>query len=293
MKKMRLTFVIVLLILVSNSLSSNPNEEGHFKFLSSISLPDKLEYCGELVPLEDNEVKQRAEREFFILLQQPSQIILYLKRSTYYFPLYDRILRDLGLPLDLKYLSVAESALYMSKSSVGAVGLWQFMPITAKEYGLRVDDYVDERRHIEKSTIAACRYLKASFDLFNSWTLAAASYNMGISALINNLEFQDEDNYYNLYLNEETSRFLLKIAIIKEFIENPERYGFNVKEDECYYLPEIEIIEINDKIKNLSNFAKEHGTNYKMLKYLNPWILKRELDKPKNEPYKIYIPVQN
>ncbi|MCL5992006.1 MAG: lytic transglycosylase domain-containing protein [Bacteroidetes bacterium] len=152
--------------------------QNFFSYLSSLKIPHQLEFCGEKIPLDIPEVKERAEREFYLLLQQPGQIILYIKRSGRYFPMYERIIKEKNLPDDLKYLSVAESALYMSRSSKGAVGLWQFMPGTARSYGLQVDDYVDERRQPEKSTDAALEYLKDGFNQHKSWLLSAAGYNI-------------------------------------------------------------------------------------------------------------------
>lgn len=276
----------------SNDLRSNQIDlESHFEFLSTVELPSELSFCGESVPLDDPEVRERAEREFYMLLQQPGQIILYLKRSGRFFPMFESIIRENNMPDDLKYLAVAESALYQAKSSVGAIGLWQFMPATAKIMGLQVDDDVDERRHPEKSTRAAMKYLKEGYQNHKSWMLTVAGYNMGHTGVQNNLSFQSTDSYFDLHLNEETSRFIFRIAIIKHFMENAEKYGFKVRPADKYQPFEIEIVKVDKSIPDLSAWARSMGYNYKQVKMLNPWILKRALpNPPKGKFFEIAVP---
>lgn len=287
------TFAIVLISCTeSNDLRSNQIDlESHFEFLSTVELPSELSFCGESVPLDDPEVRERAEREFYMLLQQPGQIILYLKRSGRFFPMFESIIRENNMPDDLKYLAVAESALYQAKSSVGAIGLWQFMPATAKIMGLQVDDDVDERRHPEKSTRAAMKYLKEGYQNHKSWMLTVAGYNMGHTGVQNNLSFQSTDSYFDLHLNEETSRFIFRIAIIKHFMENAEKYGFKVRPADKYQPFEIEIVKVDKSIPDLSAWARSMGYNYKQVKMLNPWILKRALpNPPKGKFFEIAVP---
>lgn len=267
-------------------------DRSYIEYLSTIDLPDSLDFCGEKVPLDIPEVRERAEREFYVLLQQPGQIILYLKRSGRYFPLFERILKEEGMPDDIKYLSVAESALYMARSPKDAVGLWQFIPETAKAMGLIVNDYVDERRHPEKSTYAAIKYLKSGFATHKSWLLTAAGYNMGHQNVVDNISFQGRDNYFDLFLNEETSRYILRIVSIKEVMKNAEKYGFKVSEDKKYKQEPFKIIEWDKEIPNLAEWAKQHNCTYKDIKLLNPWILKRSLPAPiRGKIYQIYIPL--
>ncbi len=263
----------------------------HFEYISSVELPAELDFCGERVPLEIPEVRERAEREFYLLLQQPGQIMLYLKRSGRYFPMYERILKETGLPDDLKYLSVAESALYMARSSKNAIGLWQFMARTAKVMGLRVDGLVDERRHPEKSTRAALKYLEQGYKEHGSWILAAGGYNMGHTNIIKSMKRQSGDDYFDLFLNSETSRFVFRIVMIKELMKDAEKYGFVLGNKDYYRMPKNKIITVSKAIKNLSDWARSVGTTYKDVKLLNPWILKRSLKKPKRgRPYEIAIP---
>jgi hypothetical protein len=267
------------------------NDTNIFTFLSSLKLPDKLSFCGEQVPLEIPEVRERAEREFYMLLQQPGQVILYLKRAGRYFPVYEKIIKENNMPTDLKYLSVAESALYMARSAKNALGLWQFMEGTGKKYGLQVDDNVDERCHPEKSTDAAMKYLKNAYDDHGSWSLAAAAYNMGSEGVSSSKKFQDVNNYFDMYLNEETSRFVLRIVIIKEIMENASKYGFIVPPADIYKPDEYKVIEVDGAVPNLSDWAKSQGTTYKDVKLLNPWILGRSLPQPKKgNKYEIAVP---
>jgi len=273
----------------NNFVSSN--ESNYFKYLSNLKLPEKLSFCGESVPLDIEEVRERAEREFYLFLQTPGQVILYMKRAGRYFPVYDKIFKEMNLPTDLKYLSVCESALYMSRSTKDAVGLWQIIPATAKKLGLQVDDYVDERRHPEKSTEAAMKYLKSGFDSSKSWMLAAAGYNMGHENVKDNTDFQNSKDFFDLFLNEETSRYILRIVVIKEIMEAPEKYGFALEDSQFYKPDNVKYIKVKYAISNLAEWAKKIGTSYKYVKLLNPWILKRELPAPKGDKvYEIAVP---
>lgn len=297
MKLKRFIFFAVLLFACSdnrNESSAQTTQEylgsDHFTKVSQLKLPDELSWCGEKIPLDIPEVKERAEREFYLLLQQPGQIILYLKRSGRYFPLYEQVLREYNMPDDLKYLSVAESALYMALSSKEAMGLWQFMSATAKHLGLQVTDMVDERRHPEKSTRAALKYLRQGFESNGSWMLTAAGYNMGHTNVTKNLKYQNADDYFDLFLNTETSRFIFRIALIKELMSNAEKYGFILDKDDYYKPYDTKIVEWNKSIKDLSAWAIEQGTSYKFVKLYNPWILGRELPSPGKGKWEIAVP---
>lgn len=217
---------VVVVVALSTSPPDDPPRRSFRPNISTFHLPKKLDFCGESVPLDDREVRKRMDREFLLNLQWDGQVMLYLKRSGEYFDLFDRILKEEGVPEDLKFLSVAESALFMAQSSKGAVGLWQFIPETGRRYGLRVDDAVDERRDPEKSTRAAVRYLKDNYQRFGSWSLAACAYNQGEGATADDITFQRGTDFYDLYLNEETSRYLFRIVAIKEIMTHPERYGY-------------------------------------------------------------------
>lgn len=267
------------------------SEEGNYaRYLASLKFPEHLSFCGEKVPLDIPEVRERAEREFYLNLQSPGQLILYIKRAGRYFPMFEKILKQENAPEDLKYLAVAESALYMARSTKDAVGMWQFIPATGKRMGLQIDEYIDERRHPEKSTRAAIEYLKSGYKKYKSWTLAAAGYNMGHENVGDNLDFQAKDSFYDLYLNEETSRYILRIAIVKELMDHANNYGITLENITVYKDSDSKIISWDSSISDLSEWAIKHGTTYKDVKILNPWILKRSLPLPKNESYQIRIP---
>ncbi len=288
---MKVLFITIALLILSacsndNKLNSQVvRSENLNHFLSVVELPESLEFCGEKYPINEPEVRERAERELLLLLQQPGQVILYFKRAGRYFPIFEKYLKEANLPDDLKYLSVAESALYMSRSTSGAMGLWQFMPETAKAMGLTINDFVDERRHPEKSTKAAIKYLKQGYQEHKSWLLTAAGYNMGPAGVANNVSFQNSKDYFELFLNEETSRYLFRIAIIKEIMSNPEKYHFIMSEIEKYEPYSHYTVKVDTEISDLSAWARANGSTYKEVKILNPWILKRNLPKPTNNKY--------
>lgn len=258
--------------------------------ISTWKLPDTLSFCGERVPLDIPEVRERAEREFYMNLQTPGQIILYLKRSGRYFPMYERVLREMKAPQDLRYLSVAESALFMARSSKDAVGLWQFMAGTARELGLQVDDDVDERRHPERSTRTAVKYLRMGFDSNGSWTNAAAGYNMGHTSFAKTRDFQSGTSFYDCFLNEETSRYILRIAVIKHIMEHAHEYGIVVPANERYASEKTKRIRVTEAIDNLATWAAANGTTYKDVKLLNLWILGRKLPAPARGAWEIEVP---
>ncbi len=295
MKKIILILVVFVLACTqdNHSLLSNQNKrkkENYRLHISEYKLPSELFLCGEQLPLDIPEVKERAEREFYLLLQQPGQIMLYLKRSGRYFPMYEKIIAEKKLPDDLKYLSVAESALYQALSSKSALGLWQFMKGTGRKMGLLCGNYVDERKHPEMSTRAAMEFLKEGYERHNNWLVTLAGYNMGQTGISRSMNYQDGDDYFDLFLNDETSRFIFRIAIIKELMANHEKYGFYL-DDEDYYKPYKFNIVKATKVNDLADWAKENNTTYKEVKLLNPWILGRELPlHPDRVDWEIAVP---
>lgn len=248
--------------------------------ISTWKLPATLSFCGEAVPLDIPEVRERAEREFYLNLQSPGQLILYIKRSARYFPLYERELKAAGAPDDLKYLSVAESALFMARSSKDAVGLWQFIPATGRAHGLVINDQVDERRNPTKSTRAAIAYLKAGRASNGSWANAAAGYNMGHENFRGSKDYQQANEFYELYLNEETSRYLLRIAVIKHIMEHATEYGIVIPERDRYHPGVTRSVILRDGVTDIATWARAQSSTYKDVKMLNPWILGRSLPAP-------------
>lgn len=250
----------------------------------------ELSFAGERVPVENFEVYERVDREIIVNTYFHSSTIISLKRANRWFPVIEPILEKNGVPDDFKYLMIAESGAANAISPANAVGFWQFVEGSALKYGLEVNDEVDERYHVEKSTEAACKYLNDAYLLFGSWTTAAASYNMGISGVTKQLERQKTKNYYNLVLGEETSRYIARIIAIKEIMENSAKYGFDIKEDELYNeLPYNEVV-VSGTINNLADWAIERGINYKILKLYNPWLRDNTLKNKSGKIYSIKIP---
>ncbi len=252
-------------------------------------LPDKIVFCDGPLIMNDHEAVERLHRELIINSYYHSSTIQILLRSKRYLPLIEEILKKNGVPDDMKYLCVAESALTNATSPSGAKGFWQFMPVTGSEFGLRIDEDVDERLNIEKSSQAACNYLKTAHDKFQDWGLAAASYNMGMGGIENALREQKVKHYSDLYLNSETSRYVMRIVALKLILESPDDFGFEVNDND-YYLPvRTTEIEVTESIPDLIDWSTSKGITYKLLRSLNPWLIGRKLD-VKGNSYKIKLP---
>lgn len=253
-------------------------------------LPDFPDFAGEPMPTANFDVHQALDREFLVNGYWQSQTLLLLKRAQRDFPLIEPILKKHGIPDDFKYLAVIESSLSNAVSPLKATGYWQLLEGTAKEYGLEVNEEVDERYHIEKSTEVACEYLKASYKLYQNWTLTAASYNMGRRGINRQIDRQRTDYFYDLLLNEETARYIYRIVAIKTIMTNPEKYGYYLEESELYPPYRFYQVTVNTKLENLADFAISQGTNYKMLKILNPWLRDNILPNPTGKTYTIKLP---
>lgn len=256
------------------------------------SLPQSLSFAGEAVPLQRWEVKERLDRELLINSYSTANILYLLKLSNRYFPIIAERLKTAGVPDDFKYLCIAESNLQSgAKSSVGAVGFWQFMGGTAPGYGLQANEQVDERMDLVKSTDAACQYLKAAYAKFGSWTAAAASYNCGMGGYNGQAGFQQTMNYYDLHLPEETNRYIFRILAFKHILENAEEIGYKVPATELYQEVPSRSVTVTTSISNLTQFARDNGTTYKMLRVMNPWIRGRSLTVAVGKSYIIKLPV--
>jgi membrane-bound lytic murein transglycosylase D len=283
---------IASVVLVSGSLiyavsgdvkTGNPKSARNY-------IPATIDFAGEAAPLNVADVKERFERELLVNANLDASTLLIIKRANRAFPVIEPILNQHGVPDDFKYLAVAESALMNATSSAGAKGFWQFMPATAKERGMEVNDEVDERYHLEKSTRAACNYLLDAKSRLGSWTMAAASYNGGLAGVNKQVAIQGVDNYYDLLLTDETHRYVFRILALKEILKNPASYNFNVAPEELYQNIPTRKVEINGPIPDLALFAKEQGINYKILKIHNPWLRDRKLTNALRKTYIIEIP---
>ena len=243
--------------------------------LSIYRIPDSLNFCGERMPLEIPDVRERMEQAFYMELSD-AQIILDLKRSTRYFPYIEQKLHDVNLPIDLEYLAVAESALRNAVSGRNAAGIWQFTDDAARRYGLKVNEFVDERFNFRKETDAALNYLRDLHSTFGNWTLAAAAYNMGTSGIRSSLDYQMVNNYYSLYLNDETFRFVFRIVALKEIMTHYKMYGFDLSPQDFYPPAETRLVVV-PQIQDIAAWARKQGSSYKEVKYLNPWLINRSL----------------
>ncbi len=256
----------------------------------AISIPDHLDFAGEAVPLNDPDVYERMDRELLVNTYWQSNGLLMFKRAEKYFPVIEPILKKNGIPDDFKYLAVIESGLINVVSPAGARGVWQIMPATAKENGLEVNENVDERYNLEKSTEVACKYLLKSKNSLGSWTLAAAAYNAGNSGISKRLEEQQVSNYYDLLLGEETGRYLFRIIALKEILKNPEKYGYNFTKEDLYKDIPTYTVKVDTAVTDFTAFAKSFGINYKILKIHNPWLREPQLNNKTRKVYNIEIP---
>ncbi len=254
------------------------------------NIPLELDFAGEKVPLEVGDVLERLEREIYVNAYWESNMILLLKRSAKYLPTIELMLKENSIPDDFKYLAIAESALMNVGSPAGARGFWQILETTGKEYGLEISEDVDERYHLEKSTAAAAKYFKKAHAKFGDWTAVAASYNMGQTGFGKRQEEQLFRDYYEMYLNDETSRYLFRILAFKVIFENPGRFGYHLRETDYYRNPALKTLQVDKDIKDLPRWAKEQGSNYKNLKLYNPWLRNQDLNVKRGKVYEIKLP---
>lgn len=261
--------------------------------VACFSIPDSVSFAGELVPLEHTDVRESLERELYSVAFFHSQTIQNIKRSGRYFPTIDSILAKNNIPLDFRYLAVAESNLDNLTSPAGAQGIWQFMKTTATRYELEVTEEVDERYNLLKATEAACRYLSNSYKKYKNWAMVAAAYNCGEGNLNEVVEYQKQTSYYDLLLNPETARYVYRIVAIKLIFENPQQYGFHIGPEDLYEPYAVKPVTVDTSITNLAAFAISQGTNYKIIKTLNPWLRAKTLTNKTKKQYTILLPANN
>ncbi len=259
----------------------------------ALPVPDTVTFAGELVPIENFDVREALDKELHKITYWHSETFLYLKRAHRYFPIIEKILKENGIHDDFKYLAVAESGLSDVVSPAGATGFWQFMKKTAQSYGLEVNNEVDERYHIRKSTKAACTFLNDAHRKYGDWALTAASYNMGQGNLDRQIKKQKNKNYYELLLNSETSRYVYRIIAFKLILSNPQNYGFKFRKKDLY--PQISSYEVklDSSVSDFAAYAMHFKTNYKMLKYFNPWLRDSFLTNKYKKTYTLTLPEKN
>ena len=256
----------------------------------ALEIPDSLTFAGEKIALTSPDLKERLDKELLVNTYWQSNMLLMIKRANKYFPEIERILVAQGIPKDFKYLAVIESGLENVRSPAGAKGFWQLMKNTGREMGLEINTNVDERHHLELSTVVASKYLKKAKSKLGLWTLAAASYNRGMSGIQRILNTQLADNYFDLLLGTETSRYVFRILAVKLIMENPTKFGYIYEDQDLYQAIPVRKYGFDTAINNLAEFSKEIDINYKILKIHNPWLLENHLNNKSRKHYEISIP---
>ncbi|WP_206081865.1 lytic transglycosylase domain-containing protein [Maribellus sediminis] len=286
-------FNIVALVMVLSSASpddSKKKEAGEARY-ESVRLPDKVSFAGEAMPLDRFYVKEALDRELLSNAYFHSQTIRYIKMAPRYFKIIEPILKEKGIPDDFKYLAVAESGLDpRAVSPARAVGFWQLLEGTGKDYGLEINSEVDERYHVEKATYVACDYLKDAYEKFGSWTLVAAAYNRGMTGVKKQMDRQEQEDYYDLLITTETARYVYRIVALKLIMENPEKYHFYISEADKYPVIPTKKVEITGSVANFADYAKEQGLSYKLFKDFNPWLRENTLTYSGKKRYWVEIP---
>jgi len=257
----------------------------------SFPIPSKVEFAGQTISLERYDMRERFDREQIVIAYNHSVSLLQIKRANRYFPIIEPILKQNGIPYDFKYLAVIESNLDpRALSGAQAAGLWQLMPKTAEQLGLEVNDEVDERYHIEKETIAACKYFKSAYNKYKNWTTVAASYNAGMGRISEELGQQQVSETYDLLLNSETSRYVFRILAMKQFLENPKAFGYNIEREHFYHSIRTKEISVKGSVEDWAVWAAKFGISYSQLKDFNIWLRDRKLTNPNGKEYIIQLP---
>ena len=283
------------LLLVTTSMNNVEKVEAErplvLSMTASVAIPEKMEFAGEPILFDRYDRRERMDRELNSFTYFHSTTLLLFKRANRIFPIIEPLLEREGMPNDLKYLAVIESSLDpRAISPARAAGLWQFLQSTGREYGLEVSATVDERYHIEKSTVAASRYLKDAHRRYGSWSAAALSYNGGQGRITNELRNQQVDDALDLWLVEETTRYYYRMLAIKQIFENPTQYGFVIQPEHLHKPMEFKRIKVTTSIPNLVTFAKQHQVSYAQLKDFNSWLRDTKLTNTSGKTYTILIP---
>ena len=296
MKFKLLLFITLVVVSCSNekekSTIEQKNQNPETSFATIPNLPESMTFAGEKILLQDEDIIERLDREVLTNAYYQSATTQMLKRANRWFPMIERILKEENIPNDFKYLAVIESGLVQATSPVGAQGFWQFMPFTAKQYDLEINDEIDERLHVEKSTRAACAYLRDAQDTLKDWLLASASYNRGIGGVRQDMRWQGTDHYFDTDQNSETARYVFRILAVKLIFENPKAYGFNTDKIKLYEPFKTKRVVVKQSIPNLARWALEKGINFKILTKLNPWLKGNKLT-IKNKTYQLLLPTES
>jgi hypothetical protein len=291
-----LIFIILIVSSCSNQQEKSPKvknvQNTQIGFTTIPNLPESMNFAGENIILRDEDIIERLDREVLTNAYYQSATAQILKRANRWFPMIERILKEEKIPDDFKYLAVIESGLVQATSPVGAQGFWQFMPYTAEEYNLEMSTEIDERLHVEKSTRAACAYLRTAKESLKDWLLASAAYNRGIGGVRQDMQWQGTDHYFDTDQNNETARYVFRILAVKLIFENPKAYGFDTDKIKLYEPFKTKRVIVKQSIPNLAKWALEKGINFKILTKLNPWLKGNKLT-IKNKTYQLLLPTES
>lgn len=301
---MKKVIIMAALLLMSSAVAqgqlkreySNPSskESTVFSTTASPEIPTSVTFAGETVSFDRLDMAERLDRELTSVIYGQTTTELCFKRANRYFPVLAKILKEQGVPLDFLYLAVTESSMdYNAYSSAKAAGMWQLLAGTGRDYGLEVGDEVDERYDPEKSTVAACKYLKAAYKKYGHWATVAASYNAGMQKITNELSKQKVDNSFDLYLVQETSRYVFRIIAYKLLMESPKRYGYRFSRKQLYQPVSYTTVDVTGSVANWVDWAKAKGITYAQLRDANPWIRSTKLTNASGKTYKVRIPKQS
>jgi membrane-bound lytic murein transglycosylase D len=297
-----LSAILIILVVLFNLFSYSTyhsdeqelyrNEIADNYAIFAFPLPDSVSFAGERIPIENFDVRESLDMEIHKIAYWHAEMLLYFKRANRFFPVIEPILKQNGIPDDFKYICVTESGLTNAVSPAKAEGFWQFMSGTAKQFGLEINEDVDERYNLPLATHAACKYLKSKYTKFGSWAVAAAAYNAGDGTLEKFIASQNEKSYFDLAMYVETSRYLYRAIAVKLIMENPKNYGFNFTKNDLYPVIDAKSVEVDSALVSLAEFAQSQGTNYKMLKMFNPWLRSQKLLNKHKKKYFISLPIE-
>lgn len=288
-----INILLVTLVAWATAFSTQAQRVGEFMPVAAPEIPESINFCGDHVSFDRIDMAERLDREMTSVIYGQTTTSLIIKRANRYFPRLIEILKEYNMPEDLIYLAVAESSLDINAlSPAKAAGIWQFMAATGKQYGLEVNDDVDERYDPEKETVAACKYLRDAYSRYHNWATVCASYNAGTGRITNELSSQQVSNSFDLRLVSETSRYVFRIIAYKLFLENPKKYGYRIYSNQLYQPIDCEVIEVSQPVSNWVIWAKEHGISYMQLRDANPWIRSTKLPNVSGKVYKVKVPKQ-
>ena len=285
------TKIFILFAFLAINVPSSLKAQALPTNFSTHDVPSSITFCGKNIDLTRYDRYERMDRELLAFTYMHSTSIQMIKKANRYFPIVEPILKTNGIPDDFKYLMVIESNLNPNaRSSAGAAGLWQFMQTTGREYGLEVNKNIDERYHVEKATEAACKYLKDAYDKYQDWIAVAASYNAGQARISTQFEKQQVDDMLDLFLVEETARYVYRIIAAKIMFSNPSAFGFRLRTKDLYMPIPYKEVTVNTGISNLAEWAKKQGITYALLKNMNPWLRDNFLQNVSKRTYTLKIP---